>query len=178
MTGAGTVIIPGGPARTTSGIGDVVAGLTYTVDFGDAGLYLDLTAKAKIPTASVTKGLGTGKADFIGVVTVTKEIGNFSIYGEGRRRFAGKPVGSRIRDTWGASTGVSTALGRGVNLSVDYDWQQSSFAGGSPSSEISATTTFRLTPSLRMQVYAGTGFNSSSVDASAGITLLWRFDQR
>jgi hypothetical protein len=176
-TTGGTVIIPGAASRTNSGIGDVVAALTYTLDFGDAGLYIDLTGKAKLPTASTKKRLGTGKADFTGVVTVTKDIANFSIYGEGRRRFAGSSVAYPVRDTWGFSTGVSAGVGHGTKIGLDYDWQQASFAGDAASSEITGSVTFRLTQAFKMQVYASTGLNQNSTDFSGGLSLLWRIDR-
>ncbi len=173
----GVIIIPGNAPRVNSGIGDTVVALTYTLDFGDAGLYIDLTGKAKIPTAQSSKGLGTGKTDFIGVVTVSKDIGNFSLYGEGRRRFAGSSAAFPVRDTWGFSTGVSGGIGHGIKLGLDYDWQQASFAGGTPSSEVTGSMTFPLAKALKMQVYATTGLNRSSTDFSGGVSLLWRFDR-
>jgi hypothetical protein len=77
VTGSGTVVggIDGGvviggygrrQARTTeSGLGDVVAGVSFALDtLWDSGPLVDLTAKTKFATADEARGLGTGENDF------------------------------------------------------------------------------------------------------------------
>lgn len=174
--GSGAVIVvPGTRARTDSGIGDVVAAATYTISADAAQLYVDLTGKVKLPTASVSKRLGTGRTDFIGAIDITKVFGAVSVYGGARRRFAGRSAAFPLRDTWGASGGVSVDAGRGVKLGLDYDWQQSPFRGQGPVSELTASTTFHLTHALRLQLYGTTGLSRNSVDGAGGAQLLWRF---
>lgn len=167
-------VIPGGASRKASGIGDTSVSLNYAFDLGDE-LYFDVTGKVKLPTASKAKRLGTGKADFTAAAALTKEFGGASIYAEGRRRFAGSSVASPVRDTWGFSTGLSGRIADGVRLGVDYDWQQSSFAGLKPSSEATGWVSFRVSQQFRVQLYASTGFNKNSVDAAGGISLTYRF---
>ena len=175
--GAGNVVTtPANANRIDTGFGDVVASATYTLSYDHVGLYIDATAKVKIPTASTAKRLGTGKADFIAALDVTKNFGPVDIYGGVRRRFAGSSAVNPLRDTWGESAGISVNAAKGLNLALDYDHQQSSFVGNRSSSEITASATVRVTDALKVQVYGTTGFNSASVDGAGGLSLIWRFD--
>lgn len=157
-----------------SGLGDASASLSYTLDLGQ-GTYLDLAGKLKIPTASRSKRLGTGKVDFTASADLGKDIGAASFYLSGRRKFAGNPAGSTLRSVWGAGGGASVRVGRGVTLGGDYDWQQSSFAGGQSSSEITGWAYFRLNRSMGLTLYAGTGLNQASATVLGGATVTFRF---
>jgi hypothetical protein len=165
---------PSSSTRTVSGIGDIYAGVTWSTEPA-RDFYLDLTGKVKIPVASQVKGLGSGKADVTFAIDATKVIGTVSLYGGTRYRIIGKSPAFTSRNTWGASIGASVDASRALNLAVDYDWQQSSFAGGKPSSEVTASATIKLAPSLRLQAYGTTGLNSQSVDAAGGLQLIWKF---
>ena len=104
----GGVVTPGAPLADNrrSGLGDVSASLTYSAELGE-GFYADITGKVKIPTASRTKRLGTGRVDFTASVDLIKDVGPATIYVTGRRKFAGVPAGSTIRSVWGAGGGAS-----------------------------------------------------------------------
>ncbi len=169
-----TEVEPGGTRRKTSGIGDVNAALTYSFDFG-SDLFLDVTGRMKIPTASKSKRLGTGKVDFTAAAELAKEIGGAEVYVGGRRRFAGQSTGSLLRDTWGASAGISYRTKNRVRIGLDYDWQQSSFRGNKASSEITGSVGFPLGKGFRLNLYAATGLNSASVDLAGGAALSYRF---
>ena len=65
--GDGGVVIPGDGTEvgTESGIGDIWASFTYSVEAIPEDLFfLDLVAKVKIPTADEDKRLGTGEVDY------------------------------------------------------------------------------------------------------------------
>lgn len=155
-------------------MGDASATLSYTLDLGQ-GLYLDVAGKLKIPTASRSKRLGTGKVDFTASADLGKDVGAASFYLSGRRKFAGKPTGSSIRSVWGAGGGASLRVSRGVTLGGDYDWQQSSFAGGQSSSEVTGWAYFRINRTLGLTTYLGMGLNSASARVLGGATLTFRF---
>jgi hypothetical protein len=163
-----------GPSSRRSGLGDVNVALAYSFDFG-SGFYADISGKLKLPTASTAKRLGTGKVDVTAGLDLVKDIGNASIYVGGRRRFAGKPTGSAIRNVWGAGAGASLRAHKSLSVGLDYDWQQAAFAGGGASSEITGWASVRVAPAVRLQVYAGTGFTTNSADLVGGMSLSWRF---
>jgi hypothetical protein len=169
------IVLPGGRSRIDNGIGDVVASATYTFDLVPGSLFFDATGKVKLPTASTRKRLGTGKTDVTVAGTLTKVLGSLSVYGEGRRRFAGRSAAFPLRDTWGASTGAALAASRNLTLGVDYDWQQSAFRLNGPSSELTGSATVRLSPALRLQAYGVAGLSRNSVDKGAGVQLFYRF---
>ena len=162
-------------ARSRGGLGDVSVALGYDLDLGEDS-WLDLGARVKLPTASRTKRLGTGKVDFTLGADIGHDFGPASVYVGARRRFLGKPAGSTLRDTWGAGGGVSYRLGGGTIIGADYDWQRSATPGGGPISELSGWVNFGLTSRLRAQVTGGAGLSRNSVKASGGISLSWRID--
>jgi hypothetical protein len=157
-----------------SGIGDISVAATYSFDLG-SDFYFEPTVKVKLPTASRKKRLGTRKFDVTLSADLVKEIGNASVYVHGRRKFAGKPGGSTIRSTWGAGAGTSLALNSNLLVGVDYDWQQSAFAGRRGSSEVTGWANIRLSAPLSLTVYAIAGLNRNSADAAGGATLSLRF---
>jgi opacity protein-like surface antigen len=137
--------------------------------------YADLGARLKLPTASTSKRLGTGKVDFTIGVDLIKDIGNFSVYVGGRRRFNGQPDNQTLRNIWGVGAGASARISRSTSIGVDYDWQQVAYAPTGVTSELTAWSSFRVTRTFRMQVFVGTGFNSNSANFIGGIATSWRF---
>jgi hypothetical protein len=156
-----------------SGIGDVVIAATYSFDLG-SDFYFDVTGKAKLPTASTAKRLGTGKFDFTAAVDLIKDIGPGSIYIHGRHKFAGSSVATPVRDTWGAGFGGSVRVADGVMIGADYDWQQSAFAGKKASSDATAWLNFRLAKGVSLTAFGSTGLNSNSADFAGGLNLSFR----
>lgn len=152
----------------------MTVGLTYSLDFGSE-FFADVTGKVKIPTASTRKRLGTGKVDITAGLDLVKNVGSASFYVGGRRRFNGTTMTRPLRDTWGYGGGASVRASRVVSLGLDYDWQQSSFRGSGPSSEITASSSFRLNSKTRFQIYGSTGFTTNSADLAGGATISRRF---
>jgi hypothetical protein len=157
-----------------SGFGDVNVAATYSFDLG-GDFYFEPTARVKLPTASRQKRLGTKKVDVTVSADLVKDIGKFSFYLHGRRKFAGKPDGSTIRSTWGAGGGFSLSAAKGISLGVDYDWQQSTFSGRTPSSEFTGWTSIRLSPRWNMTAYGLVGTNENSARYGAGMSISYRF---
>lgn len=157
-----------------SGIGDVSATLTYSLDLGD-DFYVEPSVKVKLPTASRRKRLGTGEVDVTLSADVVKDIGDLSVYAHGRRKFAGKPEGSTIRSTWGAGAGASVMVAKGLYLGADYDWQQSAFRGTPASSEVIGWASVAVTDRMSLTAYAITGLNSQSADFAGGASISYRF---
>ncbi len=157
-----------------SGFGDVNVAMTYSFDLG-GDFYFDPTVKVKLPTASKTKRLGTGKVDFTLSGDLVKDVGNASFYLHGRRKFAGKSAGSTIRSTWGAGGGASVKASDGFTVGADYDWQQSAFVGRKASSEVTGWANMKLSDHMSLTVFAGTGLNTNSADFSGGASISYRF---
>ncbi len=173
-TPGGGVIIPGGANRNQSGIGDTNVSLTYSFNLGSE-TYLDVSGKVKIPTASTAKRLGTGKVDFVVGAELSKRFGDIDVYAGGRRRFSGRTAVNPIRDTWSASAGAGLRIASGVRVGLDYDWQQSAFAGAIGTSEISGSVNIKTSRRTNLNLYAVTGTNRGSTDFGTGAQLTYRF---
>lgn len=158
-----------------SGFGDVVIASTYSFDLGN-DFYIDATGKVKLPTASKSKRLGTGKIDVTAALDFVKEFGPTTLYVHGRRKFAGNSMTVALRDTWGAGAGASVRAASGVTVGADYDWQQSSIVGNKASSEVTGWASFRLAKGFNMSVFGSTGLNSNSTDFAGGLTLSIRLN--
>ncbi|TNE32113.1 MAG: hypothetical protein EP350_06560 [Alphaproteobacteria bacterium] len=148
--------------------------MSYSFALGGS-TYFEPGVKVKLPTASRSKRLGTGEVDVTASAALIQDIGNASLYVSGRRKFAGKPEGSTIRSTWGASGGISGRMGTGVYIGADYDWQQSAFDGRRASSEVTGWANFRISRTLSLTTYLGTGLNDNSADLFGGATITARF---
>ena len=173
----GTVVSTNGVTLANnrrSGIGDVNVAMTYSFDLG-GDFYFEPTTKIKLPTASVTKRLGTGQVDVTLSADMVKDVGPASFYLHGRRKFAGKPDGSTIRSTWGLGGGASVRAAAGFTIGADYNWQQSAFIGRQASSEVTGWANVRLSRAANLTFFASTGLNSNSVDLSAGTSISIRF---
>lgn len=161
-----------GPSGARSGLGDVSVALGYGLDLGTLA-QLDLGARIKVPTASRAKGLGTGKTDVTLSGTLSRRVGPVTLWGGARRRFVGKAVGLRLRDTWGVSGGLSLRASSAISLGVDYDWQQS-VTGRRPFSELTGWAGVSLNQRLRLNAYAGAGLNQRSANFLGGLSLTWK----
>lgn len=171
-------VITGGGIGTIdnnrSGIGDVSVAATYSLALAE-GTFFEPTVRLKLPTASVSKRLGSGEVDVTVAANLVQELDRVTLYAGGFRRFAGKPEGSTLRSVWGAGAGASISVGNGVILGGDYNWQQSAFARRQAVSEGTVWLYTRLISNLGLTVHGGTGFNANSADLFGGTSLSLRF---
>lgn len=182
VKGPGSVVagdggaVPGGasgPVTSHNGIGDLSLAAGYTIPLSDS-LYVDLTGKVKVPTASETKNLGTGTTDFTTEAAITKQYGAFSLSARGGRRFNGSSARFPQHDVWQAGAGAYYQAGK-MTLGLDYDWREASLSTASARSEMTGSLTYKLTSQIRLQGYGYTGFTNGSPDAGGGLQLMYRF---
>ena len=91
-----------------SGFGDIVAGAGYrVVDDATTGLQVVLGTRIKVPTASASQGLGTGKVDVAGTATVRRRFAHGWIYGDAGFVKIGSPAGVKLNNAllWGVGGG-------------------------------------------------------------------------
>lgn len=171
-------VITGGGIGTVdnnrSGVGDVSVAATYSLTLAQ-GTFFEPTVRVKLPTASVSKRLGSGEVDVTVSANLVQELDRVTLYAGGFRRFAGKPEGSTLRSVWGAGAGASLSVGDRITIGGDYNWQQSSFAGRQSVSEATGWLYTRLSSNLGLTVHGGTGFNDNSADLFGGASLSLRF---
>jgi opacity protein-like surface antigen len=158
-----------------SGVGDLLLGVTYSLEsFWKRSLYVDLTAKVKLPTASARKALGTGKTDFILQADIAKALGRFTPFGTIAYRFIGRPSAYRLHNAWNASAGLQYRLARGFDIGASYDYRQSALPGGVDPKEVFTYVAFGLGKEWSLDVYGVAGLSSGSADAAGGIQISFR----
>lgn len=167
--------LPGGPSTSRSGIGDLSLAIGYSLPIGDT-TFFDITGKAKLPTASESKGLGTGTTDFTAEGELTQALGNTSVSLRGGRRFNGSSAAFPLNDVWQAGGGVYHTAGP-VTLGLDYDWREGALPALPDRSEITGSLGYKVNDSFRLQGYAYTGLTDGSPNLGGGVQLIYRFGQ-
>ena len=150
-------------ATRQSGIGDIVTSAGYrVVDNPRSNVQLVIGARVKLPTASAARGLGTGKTDIAGIVSVRKRYGTGWVYAEGGYVAIGRPAGIDLSNValWSAGTGRRLTdrlylLGSAAGSSSVIP------AFGSPV-EIAAGVGVKVTNRLILTILPGVGLSSAS----------------
>ena len=96
---------PGGATTSRSGLGDLWLTAGYSLPIAET-TWFDFVGKAKLPTASESKFLGTGSTDFTAQGELLHSFGDVSIAAYGGRRFNGKSDILALRDVWLAGGGI------------------------------------------------------------------------
>lgn len=122
-----------GPFGTTArdrsreqGLGDIQLGVSYLYYPERPALPASQwNFQAKLPTADESRGLGTGKADFMLQLTLFQRYGDFAVFASGGYRFIGKnPPDYVLRNGAAAGAGLSWIPRKGWSLGASYDWRQ------------------------------------------------------
>ena len=148
---------------SASGPGDVVASAGYrVVDHSFSGVQVVVGARVKLPTADSTAGLGTGKTDVAGVVTLRKRYDGGWMYVEGGYLAVGKAAGADLSNValWSAGVGRHLA-GRYYALASAAGSTAVVAAFGSPA-EIGAGLGVKLGERLALTVLPSIGLSNAS----------------
>jgi len=161
--------------RTESGLGDIVASLSYGLIDGVEGLFLDAVGKVKFGTADANKGLGTGENDYALQADVSKTIGRFSVLGTAGYRVLGDPPGVNLRNVWFGSLGASYSVAPLTSIGLILDAREAATAATADPLEITGYVSYTPHRGLRFQIYGSHGFTDGSADWGAGATLGYAF---
>ncbi len=180
----GTSPVPGAPnppnlaAVSQSGLGDVVGSVGYRlVDRPGSGLQVAVTGRFKLPTASASRGLGTGRADAGVSAAVRRQLDAGWMYAEAGYVRIGDPDGVDLRNT------VLWSVGGGRRLTERVFLLGSAYGNtailpefGAPA-EIGAGVGVRVAEHLNLTVLPSVGVSRAS--PSYGITVglstrVWR----
>ena len=167
--------LPGTAMQTRSGFGDLALMAGRRVALTDT-LNLIGDVRFKLPTASEGRRLTTGTTDVTLRARLTQEIGAITLNAGARRKLAGSGGRVVVRDTWGLTGGASMNLGHGMAVGADYNWQQSSFAGNRPNSNLTGYFSAPLTRRLRLTGFGVAGLSTNSADYTLGTSLTLRID--
>jgi Putative MetA-pathway of phenol degradation len=121
--GGGTSVTSRSQTVTNSGLGDIVLkGRYYIVEERDYVPLIAVTARMKLPTASASKGLGTGEFDHGYGLEVSKMLGEKWIaFLSGGYTFIGNPDGFALRNQYWYDVGAGYYLTKALLVSVYFE---------------------------------------------------------
>lgn len=159
-----------------SGLGDISLSAMYSFEqFYEQDLFLDVTARVKIPTASLDAGLGTGEPDAALQFDVARAFGPFIPFATVGYRWVGVPDGFSLRNTAYGSVGLQYSWSDRVATGVSYDYRQSSVRTSEDPQDATAYLNIRFADDWSVNIYTVMGFSENSPDAGGGIAFVYRF---
>jgi hypothetical protein len=158
--------------RTAEGFGDLTLGAAYTIAPTNAPIEVELSARAKINTASNRSGLSSGASDYAIGADVSVPLGTVTPFASFTYRFLGDTDVFVLRNGPAASTGASLALGREAFLVASYHYSSAATRQVSAAHELFAGASQRIagTP-LRLTGFVTTGLSRGAAAISGGAAL-------
>lgn len=170
----GIFIAGSGERITESGIGDIIAGMTYRDALSSmisSDMALDFTAKVKFGTASEATGLGTGENDYTLQAELYKFLDSFTTFATLGYKFRGDPATVNLSNTWLADFGGSYRVTRTLNAGMDFYFQQAAYPLTDDQMELSAFLGYRLNNTRTLRGYLIQGLSDGSPDWGIGISM-------
>lgn len=166
------------PVTTQSGLGDIVFSVSRSIaTLGETRpLILDITGKVKFATASVSKGLGTGKNDYSIVLDAYKPLNNsITLFGDVGYKIMGDPNGINLNNVWFGTAGLSYKLSPASSAGVMADARQATHNTSDPLRELTLFLTHKFNEQYKLQSYITHGYSDASTDWAGGVMLGWTF---
>ena len=161
--------------RTTeSGLGDIVASATMNL-IDDQDWVADVTGKVKFPTASESRGLGSGEADYAIQANVDKYFGAPYVSAGLGYRWLGEPNGVSLDNVVYGSIGGGYKFSEKTSAGVSYDWATASSDGASEPQEVSIYASYEISDNYKLNGSLYAGLSDASPDVGGGLTLNYYF---
>ncbi|MFA7405065.1 MAG: hypothetical protein WC007_13800 [Pelobacteraceae bacterium] len=175
MSGAGGG--GGGMSGGDFGLGDITLTSGYVLlQEGDVVPRVRPTVYLKFPTADESRGLGTGKFDFGGGVAVSKWLGNWQPFAEGRYIVQGGSYNETgALDFLTADAGIGYSWSENLATSAYARFGSRLFDGMSAPLEARLKVVWRFGERTYTEVYASKGFSDGSPDYGGGVSLFREF---
>lgn len=169
----GQPVAGSGPRVTESGLGDIIAGVTFyeLIDNRNLDLIVDVTGTVKFGTADVDRGLGTGENDYSVRFDAYKFFDRTILMGSVGYRFRGEPAGVELNDVLLGSVGGAYEVSSDTMVGVYFDYRQSALENNEDIRELTGFASTRIRENWSIDVYAFAGFTDSSPDWGGGISL-------
>ena len=163
-------------AGFASGPGDFSLYGTYSVEsLYDLGLFIDLTARLKAPTASFDKGLGTGEWDGAFQVDVSQVLGDFMPFATLGYKIVKSPPGFKLRNVVYGTAGLQYTWNDRITTGIFYDVRQASIATAKTPQEGTAYVVLKLGQKWTANIYATAGFSPTSPSGGGGLSMTYRW---
>ncbi len=161
-----------GPVTTQSGIGDVVASISYGLPpAGGLWPIVELTGKVKFPTASDTKGLGTGKFDYTIQADIFQSLGRFTPFVTVGYRFRGDPTGLVLNNGVIVTAGIDYSVRAAITAGLIFDYREAATVVTSSAQELVPNVTWRPTDDVSINAYGIIGTSDGSPNGGGGLSL-------
>jgi hypothetical protein len=162
------------PASTVHGFADTHLGVKYAlVEDLARGLFIDVGAKLRTPTASTRKGLGTGHVAGDLQVDITKTLGQWTVFGGAE--YGLRDSRDADRNPWTATAGIARSLTARWSAGTFYSWRQAAVSGGEGAHEAFVYTSYAFNDHNSFTLYGATGFSRESVDREVGVRYSYRW---
>lgn len=167
----------GGQKVTNSGLGDIILrGRYYAVEEKEYVPLIALTARIKIPTASESKGLGTGALDHGYGVEMSKMIGERWIsFLDGGYNFIGNPDGRDLQNQYWFDVGGGRYLTKNFLVSVYYEEYRSLVADRVNIRDFFFAFNYKASDALRFNGGVTVGVSNSAPDYGVSLGTSYRF---
>jgi hypothetical protein len=180
IEGPATVVAGGGsPTRPTSaaesGVGDLSLSATHRFGAVAGNLNLAATVRAKLPTGSETRGLGTGAADFSGQLDFYQSFGAVTPFASLGYMALGDSDLYQLEDGPYATGGAHFRTSESTVITAALSWRHRFVADGDHGTDALVAVTHDLSPRWRLMVYALKGFTDASPDHGGGLQVSCRF---
>ncbi len=172
-TGEGTgLIVRDGAER---GLGDTNISIERAFRrIADTSAYVEVSARARLPSGDEDRGLGVGTVDY-GLVTevgVSSDAGG--AYVTAGYRFLGqRDNGPDRQDGIQAGLGAWLPAGSRVRVGAFGNWREASVDGNDDPSTAGAYVSYRMSERMRVTFTASGGLSDASPDYMAGVRINW-----
>jgi hypothetical protein len=163
-------------AGHVSGLGDISLAAMYSLEsLYNYGLYVDFTARAKAPTASFAKGLGTGAWDGAFQIDIAKAWGDVMPFATLGYRITGQPKGFALRDVIFGTVGVQYSWHERLATGVFYDVRRAAIKSAAAPQEGTVYINYRFNDDWSVNAYTVVGFSANSPSAGGGLVFSYRW---
>lgn len=158
-----------------SGVGDVWLTSTYSLEpLAANSIYVDLSAKVKLPTGDEAKGLGTGETDYSLQMEAFAPMGKWMPFVTVARKFKGDMPEAELNDVWYTSVGSAYQLSASTSIGASVDYQEATTAESDPTNEIFSYVSHKISPRLTGMLYGYVGLADGGPDSGFGVQFSYR----
>jgi len=172
----GQTVYASNAVRTDAGLGDVVAGASYSLlNSAKNGMAIDLTGKIKLGTADKSTGLGTGANDYAAESSAYKILGQYSAFGTVGYKVYGQSAGYTFNNAFYGSLGVSYKFSDKTNTGLIYDYRNQTAPLADPQKIWTVFVNRKINSNWKGQTYLFTGSGNASPEIGGGAMLTRAF---
>lgn len=166
-----------GQKVTTSGLGDIILkGRYYVVEEKDYMPLIAVTGRMKLPTASASQGLGTGRLDYGAGVEVSKMLGESWIaFLDGGYNVIGDPEGINFQNQHWYDVGAGYYVTKTLLVSAYYEEYRAIARGFVNARDVFIATNYTASQAWRFNGGVTVGLSDGAPDYAVTVGASYRF---